>query len=235
MLYPRDNETFTPELAAIVEYLGCKPKRFGANMRLFREGDANDHLLMILDGIVKVAKEDIDGNLKLIGLAGANELMGFTGFFTKKQYSASVISVTSVNAYELYYDDLVRLIDHNPGVRYYLYREMELYMEYYINISIIQSYNSIESQLARILSNLANRFGVKKTDGSVDISMKLTDEMLGSIIGTNRETVTRILSKMKDLKMLSKKNRIITICDLAKLQSLYGFDENKNSSRSCPL
>jgi len=230
MLYVRNNEMITPELETIFQNINSKPKHYSAGSPLFREGDVNDHIVILLEGIVKVIKIDIDGNHKLIGLGGANELMGFTGFFTKKNYSASVISVTDVSIHELYYNELMEIIDKFPKARNFLYQAMDLFMEYYINISIIQSYNSIESQLARILSNLSNKFGMKKADGSIEISMKLTDEMLGSIIGTNRETVTRVLSKFKNMKLLSKKNKIITIHEPYTLQSLYGLVDEKNIS-----
>ena len=230
MLYPRYKEALTPGLEIILGTISRKPRRYRADCPIFVEGDANDHLLILMEGIVKVVKIDGDGNHKLIGLAGANEIMGFTGFFTKKQYLATAISITEVSVYELYYDELMELTDRFPAVRAYLFRAMELFMEYYINISIIQSYNSIESQLARILSNLSNKFGIKNADGSIQISMKLTDEMLGSIIGTNRETVTRTLHKFKNMNLLSKKNRIITVYEPDKLQNLYGLADENNIS-----
>lgn len=64
----------------------------------------------------------------------------------------------------------------------------------------------IEKRLCRLLLKLISDFGVKTTSG-LTLSIVITDEQLGQLIGARREAVTKALSKLRKQGLLTKENR----------------------------
>ena len=48
----------------------------------------------------------------------------------------------------------------------------------------------------------------------------MTDEFLGNLLGSSRETVTRLLGKWRDEGIVIKKNRFLTIIKLKEIEKI---------------
>ena len=84
----------------------------------------------------------------------------------------------------------------------------------------MQSYDSVDVQLARILYDMAVEMGHVQENGHIHLPIAMTDEFLGNLLGSSRETVTRLLGKWRDEGIIIKKNRFLTIVKLKEIEKI---------------
>ncbi len=70
---------------------------------------------------------------------------------------------------------------------------------------------SVAGRLVDALGRLAQRHGVRESDGSLRIGINLTHKDLADLIGTSRETVTKELSILADVGLVRVAQRTIVL------------------------
>jgi len=73
-------------------------------------------------------------------------------------------------------------------------------------------FRDVKSRVARTLFDLAERHGTRSPQG-VRIELKLTHQELANLVGTARETITRILAEFQDAGCLTVEGRHLVIRD----------------------
>jgi CRP-like cAMP-binding protein len=76
--------------------------------------------------------------------------------------------------------------------------------------------------LARVagrLVELAERFGVKRADDSIDVALPITQEELASWSASSRESTARALRTLRGLKLIETSRRGMIVLDLEGLRS----------------
>ncbi len=194
---------------------------------IFREWETANRIVILIDGIVRVEKTDANGKQKFLALASKNDILGF-GALSAKQYTATAVAITDVLYYELEREHLMMIIEQHPPVSRYLFSQMESLLSYYINVSFMETYSNIETKLAQILINLAKRFGIKKENGEFEIPLKLTDAVLANLVGTNRETATRVIHRLQDQGLITKDHRIVSVLDMERMEKQYDVQNKSN-------
>lgn len=79
---------------------------------------------------------------------------------------------------------------------------------------------SVSERFARFLLETALRGSMK--NGRVQGKLTLTHEEISQVVGTSRETITRLLSEFKRKDMVELRGTTLTICNRAALESLSG-------------
>jgi CRP/FNR family transcriptional regulator len=72
------------------------------------------------------------------------------------------------------------------------------------------AYNSVLSRCAFTMLDLADQYGVHR-DGKIFIQLPFTHAELASFVGTSREVISRMLSKLKDLEYIEHQRGKIVI------------------------
>lgn len=195
-------------------------KKIPKNQTLIEEGEKNDHLIVLADGYAKISKMDANGHVRLLALAHDHQVMGVAGFFKKGIYPSTVTTLTDCLVYKVSYDLAIQIIEENQAVRQYLYQLMDEVVSYYICNTVMQTYDSVDIQLARCLYDMAIEIGKVQKNEQILIPIAMTDEFLGTLLGSSRETITRLLSKWKEKGLIIKKNRFITIINLKEIEKI---------------
>lgn len=81
--------------------------------------------------------------------------------------------------------------------------------------------------LASAIIRMTNTYGMQK-DGKWEITKKITHDEIACLIGTPRETVTRMLSQLKKDGLIQNEKGYINVIDLAGLRSICRCED-------CPL
>ena len=71
----------------------------------------------------------------------------------------------------------------------------------------------------QILVKLAKQYG-QETPKGIKIDLAITRQELANLVGTSRETVTRVLSELKRQKIIDLAERKITVLKLDQLENL---------------
>lgn len=216
--FPKAGKTGTLFLEELTQR-GILVKKIPKNHKLMEEGEKNDRLIVLTDGYAKISRMDTNGHIRLLALAH-DQVMGVAGFFNKGVYPSTVTTLTDCLIYEVSYDLAMQMIEDNRAIRQYLFRLMDQFVTFYICNAVMQSYDSVDVQLARILYDMAVEMGHVQENGHIRLPIAMTDEFLGNLLGSSRETVTRLLGKWRDEGIIIKKNRFLTIVKLKEIEKI---------------
>ncbi len=87
------------------------------------------------------------------------------------------------------------------------------------------AFRDVNSRLVALLSNEARRHGAELKDGSITITIDLSIEQIGRLIGSTRQTVSTLLSDLVKAGLLLRPERgTFIIPDLSALESVGGID-----------
>lgn len=81
-------------------------------------------------------------------------------------------------------------------------------------------FRPLESRVASTILNLANEFWKKLKNWKISIPIRITHQDLADFVWTNRETITKILTRFKNSNIISFVKKKITIEDLKKIQEV---------------
>nr|WP_295828074.1 cyclic nucleotide-binding domain-containing protein [uncultured Azospirillum sp.] len=116
-------EAFTPEERAAVASRG-RVFDAPAGTVLMREGDVASSLYVLLDGTVRVVRNDPFGGQVEVGFRRAGDCFGEMALIDGGARSASVIAATQVTVFELERDLFLALISPSPDLLAKLLREL---------------------------------------------------------------------------------------------------------------
>lgn len=205
------------QLLKILETSGILRRNVPKNTVLFREGEENNEIFILEKGYIQVAKMDAEGKVKLLAL-GHEQVFGVSGFFKRKEYPATVTTLTNCTLYCLQRQEVTYLMRKNPIMVHYFLETMDEFVSFYISNSVRQSYASLEMKLAGLLLDMTEEVGERIPGGELLIPLAISNETLGNFLGTSRETISRVIGKWKGNGWLYKKRRYIVIHDINSLK-----------------
>jgi CRP-like cAMP-binding protein len=201
----------------------------------FRKGEAlpivttggEKNIYALISGQVKLRSTTADGKEIIIDVLGEEDVFGAIeeALFKrgrsgmKEDVPAEAVAMSDGEAYKLRADYFQDLVNKRPTVMVSLARFLGL-RQRTLEIRLTRLlYRSSLGKLAGLLSELAERYGTKDSQGIV-LSIKLTHQDLASIIGTKRDTVSRGLAELElDGYIRYQRNRM-TILQPEKLDEI---------------
>ncbi len=103
----------------------------------------------------------------------------------------------------------------NDALLKLLSRHMRLLSDYFA----AATFDEVSSRLAQRLLDMAETFGVPRSDG-MGLSRRLSQSELAAMVGTARQTVNKVLHEFQELGFISMKQGTILFTDLPKLRSI---------------
>lgn len=182
------------ELDAIVHIATVrtyKPKTLA-----FMQGDPLDRVFFIAHGTVKIYKTDVSGKEQIVSILQEGDMFPHTGFFRRGTYPAHAEMMSETTLIIIPIEQLEQTLICYPQLCVKLFRIMgEKIIELQTRLEELVFHNTAE-QLARLFIRLATTNGVY-ANGRYRLKAPLTTRELANMIGTARETVSRVLSQLK--------------------------------------
>lgn len=190
---------------------GKHARNFEPGEILFHQGDASDGIYCIQEGLVGSRFVDSAGNSALLQLSDAGTTVGYRAFLTKQNHGSSAEVLTPSFICFIRGSVLSILLAANPVVG-------ERFLQH-----VVKDMEQTENRLARSLTgNLRNRFlhmimvfyqqhGYRdKYDKPVfELPIKRGD--IAEMIGSQPESISRVISDMQKQKLLSFDGRKVFI------------------------
>lgn len=192
--------------------------RYRKNQVLFVEGDVSRTLYFILSGRIKVYRLSRDGRERIVNMLGPGELMAAVPFFDGGGYPASAEVVDDAEIARLRWDDFQSIARDNPIVLFAMLKLMAKRVRQAQADIHGLALKSATARLARRLLELAEAYG-EANDAGIEIDLKLNREELGALIGTSRETTTRVLRQFELERVICLDGCKVTIIKPFVLQS----------------
>jgi CRP-like cAMP-binding protein len=196
-----------------------RTRRWEPNEMLVRRGDRSDSAILLLTGLVKI-HTSVEGAEVLLGLSGPGDLLGeATAAFREAVRSASATALGPVDGVVIAVPRLRAFLTDHPRATLAL---LDLALaRLYVADARRMEFATSES-LARVagrLVELAERFGVRRPDGSIDVALPITQEELASWSASSRESTARALRTLRGLSLIETSRRGMTVLDFEGLRS----------------
>lgn len=194
---------------------------------LFMEGQAANGIYVICSGRIKLSTYSEDGRSMIVRIADPGEVIGMSASVAGINYegSAEVIADCQVNFVRS--QDFIKLLNESAPAALNAIRELSLtYHKAHAKICSLGLSASVSDKLAKLFLDWyeINANG----DAGAHISMDYTHEEIAEMIGTSRETVTRLLKRFKTRKLITLDRTDLFIPDKRRLQASIGT--NRSSS-----
>ncbi|MEW5952910.1 MAG: Crp/Fnr family transcriptional regulator [Bacillota bacterium] len=184
---------------------------------IFRPGDAADKVYLIEQGWVKIFRLTMEGRQVTVGsIRHPGELMGLAEVLYRGERTCHAGAISEVTLIAVRKDDFHEMLLGEPQLAIKIAKLLAARMrEAESSIHELVSRN-VPGRLASILLRMAQRCG-EPTDNGIRINLNLTHEELAGMIGASRQTVTSLISQLREEKSISVKGRQIRIIDPKKL------------------
>ncbi len=207
-----------PERALDIAASAVRQRVYEPGTTIFQEGDKGEALYILADGLVKLSKVDLGGHEKTLAILQPPEFFGEMALVGESTRSATVITLSEVNAYLLFQDDFRKLIADYPAVSLNLTATLAARLRGMDDESQILSYKDAQGRVAYVLLRLYNG-GVVEVEEERAL-VRLTHQELANLAGTSRETVTRALKALEAEGVIETRPKEVFITDPEGLEEI---------------
>jgi CRP-like cAMP-binding protein len=209
--------------------LSLRPMTFARDAVIFGQDDHGDALYIIESGRVKVVLYGDSGREMILTLFRAGDFFGEMSLLDGQPRSANVIAVEDARVLMLSREDFVKHLEQSPGTALNILAEMSMRLRRADDIIGNLALLDVYGRLARVLIDLAHREGTTIDEGRL-IRERPTQQDLASMIGTSRETVSRVLSEFQRRGFVSMQGKSLLLSHGFVEQSLAMLESSKEGA-----
>jgi CRP/FNR family cyclic AMP-dependent transcriptional regulator len=192
------------ELAAIAEL--CSPRHYDRGDYLFLQSEEISHVYLTVQGRVRLYSMSESGKEQTFLIADPGELFPHVGFFRGGYYAYHAIALQETVCLAVQVRSFERMLTAHPAIHFKITQvlagkilELQQRLE-------AKTFYSTEGQLLSLLLRLIETQGCGHEGEWRMLPAPLTNGELAGLLGTTRETINRILNKLK-------KNQAVLIGD----------------------
>ncbi len=199
-----------------IKFTGIYPK----GSMLFVEGEHPRGVFFICSGRAKLTTSSSEGKTLIVKVAEVGEILGASATILGKPYEVSAETIEPSQINFMRRDDFLRFLQSDADVCMHTARQLsEKYQSAQRDLRSLGLSQTTSVKLARLLLDWADSRG-ETTPKGTRIAVLLTHEEAGQMIGTTRETVTRLLSGFKRRGLIEVKGANLFILDRGKLEEM---------------
>jgi len=198
-----------------LKFMGAYPK--GA--LLFVEGEQPRGVFVLCHGRAKLTTSSSEGRSMIVKIVNAGEILGVSAAILGKPYEISAETLEASHVSFLRREDFLQLLS--------TYSEACMHAAQQLSAQCQSAQREIRSlglahntseKLAKLIMEWS--VGGDETSQGIRTQILLTHEEIGQMIGTTRETVTRLLSEFKRKKLISVKGSSLYVLARAQMESM---------------
>jgi CRP-like cAMP-binding protein len=201
-------------------------REYASGTLLCSQGADPDHVLVILEGWVKVTAGRADGHEVMLAIRGPHDTIGESGWLNGRPRSANVEALNRVRALAVPAEQFAGFLNTHAHAAQVLARVMVSRMDDADRRMTSQVGTSGPKLLALLLLDLAERYGVPGPESAVTLPLPLTQHELATMIGRARETVARALTVWRKDGLVTTRRMRITILAPDSLREVAERDED---------
>lgn len=187
---------------------------------LFVEGQKARGIFVLCSGRVKLSTGSKEGKTLIVQIAEPGEVLGLSATVSGKPYetTAEILDPSQVNFVGA--QDFIRFLSrHGEACLRVAQHLSNNYLMTYEQVRALGLSTSAGEKLAKLILEWAEKHGTETT-GGLRIKLLLTHEEIAQMIGTSRETVTRLLGDLKSKRIIQMKGSNLTIRDMTALEEM---------------
>lgn len=171
-------------------------RKYKKGQIIFIEGEPGEAVYFVKRGKIKIYKSDAEGREYILHIFGPGDIFAETVLLEGGPYPASAEAVEDSMVGIIKNEDLEELLKKNTDIALKIMkilsnrlRESQEKLKNFV-------FRDTFDRTACALHRMALDYGIKTPHG-IEVELPITRTELAAMVGTSRETVTRMLSEMK--------------------------------------
>jgi CRP/FNR family transcriptional regulator len=197
---------------------------------LFLEGQPSRGIFVLCQGRAKVSVSARDGRTVILKITEPGEVLGLSATVSGSPYETTAVTIDPCQVSLIRREDTIQFLKHNSEACFKVAEELaDRYRAVCHELRCLGLSHSAGQKLAKLLLEWSCRKHQSSafTQGT---RMDLTQEEIAQMIGTTRETVTRLFAQFKKRRIAQLNSSILLIRDKDALKALASHD-NANAVR----
>jgi len=199
-----------------IKFTGVYPK----GSLLFVEGEQPRGVFILCSGRAKLTTSSSEGKILIVKIAEPGEVLGASATILGKPYEVSAETLEPSQLNFIKREDFLRFLTTHPEASMHTVQQLsEKYHAAQREIRSLGLAQTTGEKLAKLFLDWCERDGEPTAKG-VRLKVLLTHEEIAQMIGTPRETVTRLLSDLKRKKIIDVKGSTVIVLQKNDLQQM---------------
>ena len=187
---------------------------------LFVEGQVPHGIFVLCKGRVKLSIHSSDGKTLVLKIAEPGEVLGLSANVSGTPYELTAVTLDSCQVNFVKLEDFRRLLrEHSDACLHIAEQLSDKYHDACGAIRAIGMPHTAAEKLAKLLLKWSTR-NEEAAKAEPRVKLALTHDELAHMIGTSRETVTRLFGDLKKRQIVQKRGSILCIRNKAALKNL---------------
>jgi CRP/FNR family transcriptional regulator, cyclic AMP receptor protein len=193
---------------------------FPKGAMLFVEGQAPRGVFMLCTGRIKLTTCSGEGKALITQIAEPGELLGLSATISGKPYEVTAETLAPCQVNFIRREDFLRFLTEQ-GVACLRAAEYlsQSYHSTHEHVRSLGLSHSASEKMAKLLLEWSERSG-KPSDKGIQLKLTLTHEEIAQIIGSSRETVTRLFGEFKNKQYIYVKGSTLIVRNKPALEAL---------------
>ena len=177
-------------------------RRFPKNSTIVEEGLPGDYMYVIREGRVKVTKSSVDGRERILDFFDAGNFFGDMSLFDQEPRSASVKTLEPCRLLALSRRDVLDVLRRSPDLALSVIQVLIHRLRETDEQASSMSFQRVKARTQGLFKRIAQ----EQEDGR-RLTPALTHQQIADMIGTSRETVTRVVKQLKQDDWLGQEGK----------------------------
>lgn len=202
----------------MVEFLGlAHTRRFDTNQTIFQKEDPGDCLYAIVSGRVGITTESAGGKAIFLNMLKTGEVFGEIALLDGMERTANAVALEDSELLRIDRSAFMPFLERHPQLAIRLMGVLCRRLRWTSDIIEDTIFLDIPHRLAKRLVTLADQYGTKAGD-TTRIDVKLSQESLGQMLGSTRESINKGLKSLEHKGLIETKSGHISVLDMDALE-----------------
>lgn len=187
---------------------------------LFVEGQMPRGIFVLCKGGVKLSINSPSGRTMIVKLAEAGEVLGLSATISGKPYEVTAETIDPCQVNFVKRDDFLQFLKEDVDACFKVAEQLsEKYHNACKEVRSLGLSHSAAEKLAKLLLEWSSKNG-ETSKVEPRLKLRLTHEEIAQMIGTSRETVTRLFAELKKRQILQTKGSTLVIRNTPALREI---------------
>ena len=203
--------------------------QFKAGQRIYTTDQPFDMLYIVNSGFVKTVLIDELGNEQVLSFPMKSDLLGVDGIHSKR-YASEAVALSDCDLILLPFKKLTALGRTHVEFEHAMYSVMSRELVREQAMICMLGTLSAEGRVARFLVSLSDKFAQMGYSSKM-FNLRMTRHEIGSYLGLTLETVSRTLSALNEVGLISVDQKTIELKDIDALRTLRRLPPSKGRNK----
>jgi CRP/FNR family cyclic AMP-dependent transcriptional regulator len=186
---------------------------------LFVEGQQPHGVFVLCAGKAKLSTSSPDGKTIITKISDTGDVLGLNATISNRPYEVTAEMIEPGQANFIDRDALLQFLREHGEVALRVAEQLsQNYYAAHEEIRTLGLSRSPSAKFAKLLLSWSEK--AEGANGSARLTMTLTHEEIGEMIGTTRETVSRLFSSFKKKELLQAKGASLILPDRSALEKI---------------